>query len=126
MQRRGGVWNTQELQNHTNVLEPKAAEIALKSLVKDKTKIHNYLKIDNTTAVAYVNEMGGTNSKILTKTAKDKWEFCLTREITLTAEHLGFQYQTADWESRKVVKPVQTTGDRTTEYSVKSANKWVH
>ena len=80
MQRRGGVWNAQERQNHTNVLELKAAEIALKSLVIDKTKIHNYLKIDNTTAVAYVNEMGGTKSKSLTKAAKEKRVFCLTRE----------------------------------------------
>ena len=105
MQKRGGAWNAQERQYHINVLELKAAEIALQSLLKEETKIHVHLKMDNTTAVAYVNKMGGTKSPILTQVAKNMWEFCLSREITLTAEHLpGLQNQTADMESRKIME----------------------
>lgn len=59
MQRRGGKWNAQERQHHINALELKAAEIALLSLVKNKSKIHVHFKMDNTTAVSYVNKMGG-------------------------------------------------------------------
>lgn len=55
------------------------------------------------TAVAYINKMGGTKSPILTQVAKKIWEFCLSQQITITAEHLpGLQNQTADSESRKV------------------------
>lgn len=67
MQGRGGVkCNAQERHHHINALELKAAEIALLSLVKNKSKIHVHLKIDNTTAVSYVNKMGrgGGRSKI--------------------------------------------------------------
>ena len=47
--------------------------------------------------------MGGTKSPILTSIAKDLWEYCLGKKITLTAEHLpGILNQTADWESRNV------------------------
>lgn len=61
MQRRGGgdKWNAQERQHHINALELKAAEIALLSLVKNKSEIHVHLKMDNTTAVSYVNTIGG-------------------------------------------------------------------
>lgn len=55
----GGKWNAQERQHHINALELKAAEIALLSLVKNKSKIHVHLKMDNTTAVSYVNKGGG-------------------------------------------------------------------
>ena len=44
---------------------------------------------------------GGTKSAILIEIAKDLWEYCLAKKITLTAEHLpGFLNQTADCESR--------------------------
>ena len=59
MQKRGGAWDAQKRQNHINVLEFKAAEIALQFLLKEETKIHVHLKMANTTAVAYVNKMGG-------------------------------------------------------------------
>ena len=72
-------------------------------MTKSKEKIHTDLKMDNVTAVTYVNKIGGTKSSILTDIAKDLWEYCLAKKITLTAEHFPeFLNQTADWESWKV------------------------
>ena len=61
------------------------------------------IRLDNTTAVAYINKMGGTKSGKLIQLVKDIWEWCKIREIVLTAEHLpGKSNQIADWESRNI------------------------
>lgn len=108
-------------------MELKASEIALLSLVKNKSKIHVYLKMDKTTAVSYMNKMGrGGRSLNLTKTAKNIWEFSLGMEITLTSDHLpGLLNQTADWESRKVKDTSSNNCKLTIKYSVRSTNNWV-
>lgn len=99
--RMGGPWSPVEKKLHINALELKTANTAVKSVAKNKQNVHIHLKMDNTTAVTYVNKMGGTKSPILTNIAKDLWEYCLERKITLTAEHLpGSLNQTADLESR--------------------------
>ncbi|VDI17049.1 Hypothetical predicted protein [Mytilus galloprovincialis] len=65
--RMGGPWDETEKALHINALELKAAEFGLKSLTKDKTDIHVHLKMDNVSAVAHINRMGGTRSPILLK-----------------------------------------------------------
>ena len=58
--------------------------------------------MDNTTAVAYVNHMGGSKSLPCNDLAKEIWEWCANRNITLSATHLpGKQNVIADKESRK-------------------------
>ena len=57
--------------------------------------------MDNTTAVAYINHLGGTRSQALAHSACHLWLLCLHRGITLSAEHLpGTSNSTADRESR--------------------------
>lgn len=57
--------------------------------------------LDNTTAVAYINECGGTKSSSLTQVAKRLVEFCEKRSISLEACHLaGIRNVVADAESR--------------------------
>ena len=59
------------------------------------------LRMDNMSAVTYVNKLGGTVSQSLTAITKDLWLWCLQRDITLIAEHLpGVQNTIADKESR--------------------------
>ena len=60
-QRMGGPWASQEKEMHINALEMKAAQIAIKALTKEKNNIHVHLKMDNITAVTYLNKMGGPN-----------------------------------------------------------------
>ena len=48
-----------------NILEMLAGTFAIKTLARDRSNIHVCLRMDNTSAVAYVNHMGGTQSSQL-------------------------------------------------------------
>ena len=97
----GGPWSHQERQWHINCLELLAATLALKTFLKNKVGVSVLLKIDNTTAVAYINNQGGTVSKELIALTKDLWMWCLERNIHIQAQHLpGVMNQVADRESR--------------------------
>ena len=54
----GLLWKT----NDINVLELKAAFPSTKTFVKNYSNITVYLSMDNTTAVAHINNWGGTRS----------------------------------------------------------------
>jgi len=101
----GGQWNQFELQhaarNEINYLELLAAFFGIQSLCKTETDIHIHLKMDNTTAVTYINNMGGTKSVNCNELTKRIWQWCLDRHIWLTASYLpGVQNTVADHESR--------------------------
>ena len=99
--RTGGPWSQSEKQMHINCLELLAATLALKSFVKDRTGIAVLLQLDNQTAVAYINNMGGTVSPQLTDLTKDLWMWALSKDIVLSAEHIpGTTNCIADAESR--------------------------
>ena len=68
----GGRWNQTEAQRHINYLELLAAFYTLKSLCNDCQDVHILMQIDNTTAVSYINNMGGTRSYQCNKIAKEK------------------------------------------------------
>ena len=100
-QRTGGPWTEEEAQMHINCLELLAATFATQTFAKEITDTTILLKIDNTTAVAYINNLGGTISQDLVVLAKDLWMWCLERNIHIIAQHLpGVLNQTADAESR--------------------------
>ena len=60
----GGHWGAEEATKHTNVLELRAATLALQAFLPPQLPRpkHVHLQIDNTTAVAYINKRGGTRS----------------------------------------------------------------
>ena len=51
----GGPWSQQECSMLINCLELLAATLAVKTFAKTKTEISILLRVDNTTAVAYIN-----------------------------------------------------------------------
>ena len=56
---------------------------------------------DNTTAAAYIKKMGGTESSVLNKIALDIWNWCIAKNIMLTAKYIpGLDNAIADAESR--------------------------
>ena len=55
----GGSWSAREKTRHINCLELLAATLALKTFAKKKTGLSVLLRIDNMTAVAYINNQGG-------------------------------------------------------------------
>ena len=98
--RTGGPWSPEESQWHINCLEALAAFHAVKCFVRDKKSITVLLRLDNTTAVAYVNKLGGTVSPQLNHIVRELWLWCMSRDITLIAEHLPGVFNTvADEES---------------------------
>lgn len=54
-----GFWNEEELDLHINVLELKAALLALKSFAYRGNGTQILLRVDNTSAISYINKMGG-------------------------------------------------------------------
>ena len=97
----GGLWSQMEQKLHINCLELLGGSFAVKSFTKDRLCVHVRLRMDNTSAVAYVNRLGGTHSLVLANLALALWEWALNRNIFLSAEHLsGRLNATADWQSR--------------------------
>ena len=100
-QKTGGRWTPLETESHINVLELLAAFFALKCYCSKMGNCHIQLQIDNTTAIAYINNMGGSKSKELDQLAFQIWEWCITRQIGLSAVHIAGRLNTgADEKSR--------------------------
>ncbi|KAI8436722.1 hypothetical protein MSG28_010205 [Choristoneura fumiferana] len=60
-------------------------------------------KTDNSTAIAYINRMGGIQFPHLTKIAKDIWQWCESRKIHIFASYIkSADNEIADAESRRV------------------------
>ena len=97
----GGPWSEEEKKYHINCLELLAATLAVKSFVKDQQNKVVLLLIDNQTAVAYINNLGGTISAQAKVLARTLWMWSLERGITLQAQYLpGEENVRADQESR--------------------------
>ena len=97
----GGRWGKDEKISHINSLELLAAFFCLKSFCKNKTDIHVMLKIDNTTAVAYINKKGGTVSKSCNERTFEIWSWAIQHNIWLSASHVpGLENHVADLKSR--------------------------
>ena len=79
----GGHWNKEDQQAHVNILELKAAYLAIQSYLNacQLTESRIVLQMDNTTAVAYINKRGGTKSNKLTQLALDIWNLCQSKKI---------------------------------------------
>jgi len=97
----GGRWDPSELELSINVLELKAVLFGLKSLCVDMGYTHIKVLTDNTTAVAYINHMGGSQSPPCNDVARDIWTWCQSKNIWVTATHIpGKENVEADRESR--------------------------
>ena len=56
------LWSQMERKLHINCLELLAGSFAVKSFTKNRLCVHVRLRMDNTSAVAYVNRLGGGGS----------------------------------------------------------------
>ena len=101
--RTGGAWSVQEQAMHINSLELLAATLAVTTFLKHASGISVLLQLDNATAVAYINNIGGTVSCQLIGLAKELWMWALDRDIALSAQHIpGVSNTIADIESQTV------------------------
>ena len=75
----------------------------MKSFLPNRRKLSVLLRIDNVTAIAFINRMGGTHSLELSDLAVEIWEWCIRNNIITHAEHLPVRENVrADWESRHI------------------------
>ena len=75
--RTGGMWSKEESLNHINYLELLAAFLALQCFAKQKCNITIQLKMDNLSAVTYINRMDGTHSQALCNLTISLWNWSL-------------------------------------------------
>jgi hypothetical protein len=102
----GGMWTPEERTAHINHLELKAVLLALQTFASARQNLHILLLVDNSSAIAYLNQKGGIHFKVLSDLAIQIWEWCLTRGITIHAEHIpGVCNTVADAESRGSIEP---------------------
>lgn len=83
-----GNWNASELSRHINHLELKAAFYGLKIFAAHLANCSVLLRIDNTTAIAYINKMGGVQFTHLNELARDIWQWCEARNIYIFASYI--------------------------------------
>lgn len=97
-----GYWTDQDKLFHINYLELLAAFIGLKTFASDLSNCEILLRIDNTTAIAYVNKMGGTKYPHLNSLARELWQWCENRGIWVYASYISSNENAiADKESRR-------------------------
>ncbi|XP_015123313.1 uncharacterized protein LOC107045524 [Diachasma alloeum] len=102
-QRAHGFWNLEEQGHHINYLELLSAFLALKCFAKDLQNCNILLRIDNTTAISYINRMGGIQILNLSKLAKEIWQWCERRNLWIFASYISSTDNSiADYESRRL------------------------
>lgn len=86
---------------HINYLELLAIFNALKCFAKKFTSCKIVLKVDNTTAISYINRMGGIQYPKLNNLARNIWQWCEKRDIWIYASYIKSEDNfMADSESR--------------------------
>ena len=98
----GGRWTEHEQSLHINVLELLAIEYGLKSFKDEVKGKHVKVLTDNTCAVAYIKNMGGSHSEQCNSVARKIWIWCKENNVWLTVAHIpGILNKEADLKSRK-------------------------
>lgn len=99
----GGFWSEEESKLHINILELKAAFFAIKCYAVDLADCEILLRIDNTTAISYINKMGGTQCVLLNEIARQLWHWCEDRRLWVFAAYIkSIDNSEADAESRRL------------------------
>ena len=79
-----------------NYLELLAISHALQAFCFNCRNVHIEIQSDNVCAVSYVNDMGGMCSPSLDRLAGSVWNWCLERNIFISAVYIAGKETTAD------------------------------
>ena len=97
----GGHRNLIEKALHVNVLESEVILFGHEGFFKNIHDIHIQISSGNSTAVAYINNLGGVKSLQCHVVAREIWEWVLQRNLILPTVRLpGSQNVLADKASR--------------------------
>lgn len=98
-----GWWNPQERELHINLLELRAAFYGLRCFAQEFSNCNILLRIDNTTAISYINRMGGVQFPELNQIAREIWQWCESKRLWIFASYIkSADNVVADEESRLV------------------------
>ena len=98
-----GHWNVSERLQNINYLELLSAFFGLQCFARDLRNCSILLRIDNTTAISYINRMGGVRFKNLSKLSRSIWEWCEERDLYIFASYVSSKDNAeADFESRRL------------------------
>lgn len=101
--RANGSWKISESNYHINYLELLAVFLGLKSFLKEESNCAILLRVDNTTAISYINRQGGIQYPHLNDLARQIWRWCEERNIWLFASYINTkENKEADEESRRI------------------------
>ena len=96
-----GHWSVKERSFHINYLELLTIKIALKEIASDIRNAQILLRVNNTTAISYINKMGGVRVDNLSLLAREIWQWAEERHIILFASYIASEENiTADRLSR--------------------------
>lgn len=102
-QRASGQWSVDEKARHINYLELLAAFFGIQIFAKNLSDCQVLLRIDNTTAISYINRMGGIQYPHLTEVTRNLWQWCEFRNLYVFASYIrSSDNQDADAESRRI------------------------
>ena len=99
-QQTGGRWKKEEIGQHINCLELLAICHSVRAFCSNKSNVHVKIMSDNTSAIAYINKMGGCKSPELNKLAVELWKWCISQNIWLSAAHVPGLENISDYGSR--------------------------
>lgn len=80
-------WNVDDVDLYVNVLELMAIFFGLKCFADNRRRCNILFRIDNTTAIVYINRMKDSRFEGLSSLAKEIWQWCEQREIWIAASH---------------------------------------
>lgn len=98
-----GFWTNEEKNTSINYLELLAARFGLRCFAADLTKCEILLRIDNTSAISYINRTGGIQYPHLNELTRKIWQWCERRNIWIFATYIpSRENKEADKASRKI------------------------
>lgn len=96
-----GVWSINDKSRYIIELELLAVLLALQNFANNEHDCEILIRCDNTTAIAYINRMGGTHNQNLLEITKKIWKFCEKRSIWIYSSYIASaDNKTADALSR--------------------------
>lgn len=91
----------QKYERNINALELLAVKYGLQCFSDVIEGKHILIKCDNTTAISYITNMGGTHSYICNEIAREVWLWCILHNVWLSITHVpGKGNRSADFQSR--------------------------
>ncbi|XP_050296332.1 uncharacterized protein LOC126736145 [Anthonomus grandis grandis] len=98
-----GLWSESEVHFHINYLELLALFFGLRCYAKHLKNCNILCRVDNTTALAYVNRMGSVQHPKLNALARQIWQWCEQRNIFIRASYIPSRDNVeADMASRQL------------------------